>query len=250
MGGGRQMLKSNVSASEFDPIDSWACYRQDGRDLIAEWIRDKSSRDLAYSVVQNNEELSRLDTDNVDYLLGIFANGHIEMDWKRERGPKGQPSLEEMTVTALRILQKSKQGYFLMVSRILVLSFDKNSNMIVRFFQVEGGMIDFAHHRGHAAQALLETIRFSDAVNATLRMIDTDDTLVIVTSDHTHSMNFNGYSPRGSSILGKIETQRSPILSRSHERPFQKSLRNLDTTEYRTQSCPTARAAQTTLLTQ
>lgn len=67
-------------------------------------------------------------------------------------------------------------------------------------------MIDFAHHRGHAAQALLETIRFSDAVNATLRMIDTDDTLVIVTSDHTHSMNFNGYSPRGSSILGKIET--------------------------------------------
>lgn len=84
--------------------------------------------------------------------------------------------------------------------------------MIVRFFQVEGGMIDFAHHRGHAAEALLETVRFSDAVNATLRMIDTDDTLVIVTSDHTHSLNFNGYSSRGSSILGKIETQGSPFL--------------------------------------
>lgn len=63
-------------------------------------------------------------------------------------------------------------------------------------------MIDFAHHRGHAAQALLETVRFSDAVNATLSMIDTDDTLVIVTSDHTHSMSFNGYSARGSSVLG------------------------------------------------
>lgn len=187
MGGGRQMLKSNVSGGEFDPIDAWACYRQDGRDLIAEWTRDKSGRNLAYSVVQNNEELSRLDIDNVDYLLGIFANGHIEMDWKRERGPKGQPSLEEMTVAALRILQKSKRGYFLMV---------------------EGGMIDFAHHRGHAAQALLETVRFSDAVNATLRMIDTNDTLVIVTSDHTHSMNFNGYSPRGSSILGIAQRSR------------------------------------------
>ncbi|KAG5325756.1 PPBT protein, partial [Pseudoatta argentina] len=181
MGGGRQMMKSNVSASEFDPIDTWACYRQDGRDLINEWMRDKSNRNLVYKVVQNNEELSRVDIDNVDYLLGIFANGHIAMDWKRERGPKGQPSLEEMTVTALRILQKSKQGYFLMV---------------------EGGLIDFAHHRGHAAQALLETVRFSDAVNTTLRMIDPDDTLVIVTSDHTQSMNFNGYSPRGSSILG------------------------------------------------
>lgn len=125
MGGGRQMLKSNVSASEFDPIDSWACYRQDGRDLIAEYIRDKSSRNLAYSVVQDNEELSRLDINKVDYLLGIFANGHIEMDWKRKRGPKGQPSLEEMTVTALRILQKSKQGYFLMVSHTLSISFGK-----------------------------------------------------------------------------------------------------------------------------
>lgn len=71
-------------------------------------------------------------------------------------------------------------------------------------FQVEGGLIDFAHHRGHAAQALLETVRLSDAVNATLRMINSDDTLVIVTSDHTHSMSFNGYSPRGSSILGKV----------------------------------------------
>lgn len=126
MGGGRQMLKSNVTADEFDPIDKWACYRQDGRDLIADWTRDKSSKNLPYSVVQNNEELSRLDIDNVDYLLGIFANGHIEMDWKRERGPKGQPSLEEMTVTALRILQKSEQGYFLMVS------YGQSSPVVVR----------------------------------------------------------------------------------------------------------------------
>lgn len=115
MGGGRQVMKSNVSSDEFDPIDTWACYRQDGRDLIHEWIKDKSSRNLAYKVVQNNKELSQVDIDNVDYLLGIFANGHIEMDWKRQRGPKGQPSLEEMTVMALRILQKSKQGYVLMV---------------------------------------------------------------------------------------------------------------------------------------
>lgn len=115
MGGGRQTLKSNVSASEFDPVDTWACYRQDGRDLMSDWMRDKSNRNLAYAMVQNNDQLSRLDINNVDYLLGIFANGHIEMDWKRERGPKGQPSLEQMTVAALRILQKSKQGYFLMV---------------------------------------------------------------------------------------------------------------------------------------
>ncbi|CAL7933290.1 unnamed protein product [Xylocopa violacea] len=181
MGGGRQMMKSNATGTEFDPIDTWAGHREDGRDLIEEWKRDKLTRNLSFDVVQNNEQLSRVDVDKTDYLLGIFANGHISMDWNREKGPKGQPSLEEMTVTALKILQKSKHGYLLVV---------------------EGGLIDYAHHRGHAAQALLETVRFSDAINATLRMIDTKDTLVIVTSDHTHSMSFNGYSERGSHILG------------------------------------------------
>nr|XP_033187513.1 alkaline phosphatase-like [Bombus vancouverensis nearcticus] len=181
MGGGRQMLKSNATGTEFDPIDNWAGQRNDGRDLIEEWKRDKVARNLSFKIVQNNEELFRVDTDKVDYLLGVFANGHISMDWNREKGPKGQPSLEEMTVTALKILQKSKHGYLLMV---------------------EGGLIDYAHHRGHAAQALLETVRFSDAINTTLGMVDTQDTLIIVTSDHTHSMSFNGYSNRGSHILG------------------------------------------------
>ena len=115
MGGGRQMLKSNATGTEFDPIDTWAGHREDGRDLIEDWKRDKASRKLSFEVVQNNEELSRVNTDEVDYLLGLFANGHISMDWNREKGPKGQPSLEEMTVTALKILQKSKEGYLLVV---------------------------------------------------------------------------------------------------------------------------------------
>lgn len=75
---------------------------------------------------------------------------------------------------------------------------------ICLLFQVEGGLIDYGHHRGHAAQALLETVRFSDAVNATLGMINFNDTLVIVTSDHTQALSFNGIAPRGASILGKI----------------------------------------------
>ncbi|XP_076654849.1 alkaline phosphatase isoform X2 [Halictus rubicundus] len=187
MGGGRQMLKSNATGTEIDPIDLWAGSRKDGRDLIEVWKKDKAARNVAFSVVQNNEELSKLDVNKVDYVLGIFANGHISMDWNREKGPKGQPSLEEMTVAALKILKRSKKGYLLVV---------------------EGGLIDFAHHRGHAAQALLETVRFSDAINATLGMIDTKETLVIVTSDHSHSMSFNGYPDRGSNILGIAQKSR------------------------------------------
>ncbi|XP_014603331.1 PREDICTED: alkaline phosphatase [Polistes canadensis] len=187
MGGGRQTLRSNVKSGKYDPIDTWACYSTDGRDLIRDWAKDKQERKIAFKVVENNEQLSMVDTEKVEYLFGIFANGHIKMDWEREKGPEGQPSLEEMTVTALKVLNKSKNGYVLVV---------------------EGGLIDFAHHRGHAAQALLETVRFSDAINATINMIDTKETLVIVTSDHGHSMSFNGYSDRGTSILGIAQKSR------------------------------------------
>lgn len=69
--------------------------------------------------------------------------------------------------------------------------------------QVEGGMIDFAHHRGHARQALDETIAFSDAIQKALDITksEEDDTLIIVTSDHSHSMVFSGYASRDKDIL-------------------------------------------------
>uniref|UniRef100_A0A0C9S0U6 Alkaline phosphatase n=1 Tax=Fopius arisanus TaxID=64838 RepID=A0A0C9S0U6_9HYME len=192
MGGGRQMLKSNATATKWDPIDKWACYSSDGRDLLSLWKADKDSRGLRYTLVQNNDELRNVDPDEIDYLMGIFANGHISMDWNRNTGPNGQPSLEEMTSMAIKVLKKEKNGFLLVV---------------------EGGLIDFAHHRGHAAQALRETVRLSDAVNSTLQMVDLKDTLVIITSDHSHSLMFNGYSDRGSSILGlsqKSKTDQIP----------------------------------------
>ncbi|XP_051165569.1 alkaline phosphatase-like [Leptopilina boulardi] len=181
MGGGRQMLQSFVNGTITDPIDKWACYSKDGRDLIEKWKKDKKSRNFNFKVVENNEQLSQVDYENTEFLLGIFANGHIPMDWKRDKGPKGQPSLEEMTIAAIKVLKKADKGFLLVV---------------------EGGLIDFAHHRGHAAQALQETVRLSEAIDATLKLINIEETLVIVTSDHTHSMSFSGYSDRGSSILG------------------------------------------------
>ncbi|XP_014236948.1 alkaline phosphatase, tissue-nonspecific isozyme [Trichogramma pretiosum] len=181
MGGGRQMLRTDVSSTENDPLDMWAGRRADGRDLISAWEEDKKAKQAAYKVVENNHQLSQVDFDKVDYLLGIFANGHVSMDYKRDKGPKGMPSLADMTVAALKVLKKNERGFLLVV---------------------EGGLIDFAHHRGHAAQALLETVRLSEAINATLDMVDTEDTLVIVTSDHTHSLSFNGNSDRGANILG------------------------------------------------
>lgn len=71
MGGGRQCLVSNVTDSKEDPIDKWACYSKDGRDLIRDWTLDKEKRKLSHAVVSNNEELQNLDHKNADYVLGM-----------------------------------------------------------------------------------------------------------------------------------------------------------------------------------
>jgi len=44
-------------------------------------------------------------------------------------------------------------------------------------------------------------------------MTDDSDTLILVTSDHSHAMSFNGYAPRGSQItgFGKRGTDDLPI---------------------------------------
>nr|CAH7720610.1 unnamed protein product [Callosobruchus chinensis] len=184
MGGGRQCLQSDVEGSPADPIDTWSCYSKDGRDLIGDWIDDKSRRNVSFQVLQNNEELQKTNSD-ADYTLGIFANGHLKMDFERDRGPKGMPSLLNMTETAIKILKKRSNGYVLMV---------------------EGGMIDMAHHRGHARKALDETVAFSDAIARALELTDPKETLIIVTSDHSHSMVFTGYPDRGTSVLSYTES--------------------------------------------
>ena len=65
-------------------------------------------------------------------------------------------------------------------------------------------MIDFAHHRGHAKQALNEVIEFSRAIEKTLELTTpiAEETLIVVTSDHSHSLVFSGYASRGSTITG------------------------------------------------
>lgn len=65
-----------------------------------------------------------------------------------------------------------------------------------------GGRIDTAHHETKARKALDETVEFAKAVEAALRIVDTEETLVVVTSDHSHTMTYSGYSKRGSDILG------------------------------------------------
>lgn len=61
--------------------------------------------------------------------------------------------------------------------------------------------------------ALDEAVRFDEAVAAAVAMTSTDDTLIVVTADHSHSLTMNGYPERGNDILGTIRKKINPLTS-------------------------------------
>lgn len=72
----------------------------------------------------------------------------------------------------------------------------------IPFSPLLGARIDHAHHNNEAKFALGETLSFESAVNEAVRMTSEEDTLIIVTADHSHPFNIAGYSYRGNDILG------------------------------------------------
>ena len=86
---------------------------------------------------------------------------------------------------------------------------------------VEGAKIDHAHHATYANLALEETLVLDKAVEKALEKLKNkgllEDTLVIVTADHSHTMSLPGYPTRGSDIkglLGKNEVNRMPEINK------------------------------------
>lgn len=114
--------------------------------------------------------------------LGLFHQSH--MDYHLKSNTNSQPTLQEMTKKAIELLQKEPNGFILFV---------------------EGGRIDQAHHENLAKLALDETVEFSKAVAAGAEMTSEDDTLIVVTSDHAHTLSMSGYPKRGKNILGLVE---------------------------------------------
>lgn len=72
MGGGRQCMVSGVVGTPSDPLDTWSCISNDGRNLINDWKQDKTNRGKTHAVVQNNGELASMDTSKTDYVLGNY----------------------------------------------------------------------------------------------------------------------------------------------------------------------------------
>ena len=74
---------------------------------------------------------------------------------------------------------------------------------IICHFEFLGGRIDHAHHSNRAKLSLIDTEAFDLAVHTAAKMTSPEDTLTVVTADHSHVMVIGGYPSRGNSITGK-----------------------------------------------
>lgn len=176
LGGGLQaFLPETVN----DPLINRAGVRLDGRDLTLEWLDRYDNSAFVWTASQ----LRSLDTSNTDHLLGLFNRSHMNYAIDRIGPDATEPGLPLMTETALKLLQNHDQGFFLMV---------------------EAGRIDHGHHAGNAYRALADAVELSQAVQIALDMTDPEDTLIIVTADHSHTLTIAGYPTRGNPILGTV----------------------------------------------
>ncbi len=175
MGGGR---KNFMPVTQRDPEeDDKVGERLDGRDLIAEWKLRHAGGVYAW----NKRQLDAAPLDKP--LLGLFQPDHMQYEHDRPLDRAGEPTLAEMTRAAIARLSRNGKGYVLLV---------------------EGGRIDHANHYGNAYRALTDTVAMSDAVRAAMDATSANDTLVLVTADHAHTLTFAGYPVRGNPILGKV----------------------------------------------
>ncbi len=184
MGGGRTyFLPNTVTDPEYPAAKG---RRLDGRHLANEWVGTRGTMGGA-SYVWNKSQFDAFDPASNDYLLGLFEPSHVQYEADKAKDGAGEPTLTEMTDKALRMLMKDHKGFFL---------------------HVEGGRIDHAHHAGNARRALIETIEFSNAIRRTVEMLraagQLDETLIVVTADHSHVFTIAGYPSRGNNILGLV----------------------------------------------
>ena len=125
-----------------------------------------------YDVVYTRKQLDDAVAKGSKRILGLFTpQGKTpelfrlnSKDYYRQE----EPTLPQMTVAALKALEKDQDGFFLLV---------------------EGSQIDWANHRNDVSYQVAETLAFDAAVQAVLKWIDEkpsrrQQTLVIIAADH------------------------------------------------------------------
>jgi len=154
MGGGRCHFLPNSTGIE-------SC-RADDRDLVK-----AATEKYGYQYVSDRAGFDSLKkgAEAKLPLLGLFAR--TDIPFEIDRKDKDYPSLDEMTETALNILEKatrnSDKGFFLMV---------------------EGSRIDHAGHANDPAAQVREVLAYDKAFKRVHQWVEDNDAVLVATSDH------------------------------------------------------------------
>jgi alkaline phosphatase len=179
MGGGRRhFLPKDETANSTDAVSAIEGDRTDERNLVTEW--QTQYPDATYVMDQTGFDAI---ADDATKVFGLFNESHMQYEADRANDVAGEPSLTDMTTKAIEVLGKNDNGFFL---------------------TVESGRIDHAHHAGNAYNALNDTIEFAKAVQAAVDNTNPEETLILVTADHSHVFTIAGYPKRGNPILGQV----------------------------------------------
>ena len=181
-------VEDHPSLKGIDKAAGWGgSRRKDSRDLVGE------ARNRGYTVVANDRELSALDAQKTDKVLGLFsASGFPSAIDRQPHHQTGVPTLSQLTAKALDILKKNSQGFFLMV---------------------EGGQVDWVEHGNDVASVLHELVEFDRAIGLVMAFAEQNpDTLIIVTADHDTGglgIAYNNVQPPAPVKLSTGETWRT-----------------------------------------
>jgi alkaline phosphatase len=193
VGGGRRHFLPETMA---DPEDTdKKGNRTDGRDLTTEWTKKDNNHIWGW----NGDQFKAWDPKSGAKFLGLFEMSHMEYEADRAKDKGAEPALSEMVSKTLDRLSQDEDGFVLMI---------------------EGGRIDHAHHAGNAYRALIDTIEFNKAIKVVLDKTRREDTLLIVTADHSHTMTINGYPMRGNPILGLVKEVGGKIALGTDGKPY------------------------------
>jgi alkaline phosphatase len=158
----------------FYPQSSKGSKRKDENNLVETFKAD------GYQVALTKQELiAAAENKNTKKLFGVFhpdnMDGSLDRFFlKQNTVPQypNQPDLTEMTQSAIDVLSRNPNGFFLMV---------------------EAALIDKFNHPLDWERAAFDTIMLSNAVQVAKDFAKTHpDTLIIVTPDHTHSGSISG----------------------------------------------------------
>jgi alkaline phosphatase len=141
------------------PGTSYNGARQDGENLY-EVLQSRG-----YKIITSRYELYALDP-RTSRVWGMFARDHMVHDIDRRVLAPDEPSLAEMTGTAIEILSKNPKGFFLMI---------------------EGSQVDWSSHDNDPVGVVTEYIAFDKAVKTALEFAKSHPeqrTLVLVFPDH------------------------------------------------------------------